>query len=122
MTINLTNPITENLTIEQLAGQNDNCFGKRTGYEVIADNEVFALIPQAEEDETAQIGEIVTVGSFGLPRRAQVVRVLSGFEDDYTDQRIIEENEVIYKVQEYTYSQMEGKKEYSYEIKKEILN
>jgi|GEM_PF-3738480 hypothetical protein len=118
MTINLTNPITENLTIEQLAGQNDDCFGKRIGYEVMADDEVFALIPQGMEEDSAKIGQTVTVSSFGLPRRAQVIRVLSGFENDYTDQRIAEENETTYKIHESTYSQMKGKKERSYKIKK----
>lgn len=122
MPINLTNPITEHLTFEQLAGQNDNCFSKRIGYEVIADDEIFALIPQAMEEDIAKIGETVTVSSFGLPRRAQVVRVLSGFEHDYIDQQITEENETTYKIHESTYNQMNGKKDRSYKIKKEGLN
>lgn len=122
MTINLTNPITEKLTVEQLAGQNDDCYGERIGYEVMVDDEVFALIPQAPEEETPKVGEIVTVSSFGLARRAQVIRVLSGFEDDYKDQWIIKENENTYKVHESIYSEKRGKKEHSYKVKKEDLN
>lgn len=120
MPINLTNPITENLTVEQLAGRNDDCYMKRTGYEVLADDEIFALIPQAPEGDMAKIGETVTVSSFGLPRRAQVVRVLSGYENSYIEQTIVGETENTYKIWECTFSQSDGINERNFEIEKDV--
>jgi hypothetical protein len=88
MALNLINPITQSLEIGQLAGPDDECYQNRTGYEVIVANERYALIPIATE-ETARIGEEVQVDSMGAMKRGQVVRILSGFQEDYTEQILI---------------------------------
>lgn len=115
MTLNLSNPITENLSLEQLAGKADDCYTPRIGYEVAADGERFALLPLFSEGEEAKIGETVTVSSLGLPRRAQVVRVLSGYEETYTDREIVGQNESTYEIRERTHDKS-GMRERSYEI------
>ncbi|MDA8226527.1 MAG: hypothetical protein M0T74_02270 [Desulfitobacterium hafniense] len=119
MTLNLTNPITEDLRVEHLAGANEPCQEKRTGYEVILDGDKFALKPIAK-DEQAKIGEEVTVSSMGKMRRGQVVRVLSGYEHSYIDQKIVDETEDLFKVQEVSHSTKEGITERDFEVPKDV--
>jgi hypothetical protein len=85
MALNLINPVTQSLEISQLAGPGDECFQSRIGYEVIVANEKYALLPIAA-DENARIGEEVEVDSMGLMKRGRVIRVLSGFQEEYLDQ------------------------------------
>jgi len=92
MAVNLINPVTRSLEIGQLSKMGDECYSIRTGYEVIVANEKYALVPIATDD-TAQIGEEVQVDSMGIMTRGRVIRVLSGSQEEYTDQILLEEVE-----------------------------
>jgi len=110
MAANLINPVTKSLEIDQLARSGDECYQQRTGYEVIVANEKYALIPIATE-ETAQIGEEVQVDSMGIMTRGQVVRVLSGFQEEYTEQILLEETTQGIQVLERHYDGQSGLQE-----------
>lgn len=110
MTANLINPITQSLEIGQLAGPEDACYQDRTGYEVIVANEKYALIPIATE-ETARIGEEVQVDSMGIMKRGQVVRVLSGVQEEYTEQVLLGETTEGIRILERRYDVQSGLEE-----------
>lgn len=110
MATNLINPVTKSLEIGQLAGAEDECYQNRTGYEVIVANEKYALIPIATE-ETARIGEEVQVDSMGIMKQGQVVRVLSGFQEDYREQILLGETTAGIRVLERHYDVQSGLKE-----------
>lgn len=92
MAVNLINPVTQSLEIDQLSKMGDECYSNRTGYEVIVANEKYALVPIATDD-IAEIGEEVQVDSMGIMTRGQVIRVLSGSQEEYTDRILLEETE-----------------------------
>ena len=107
MALNLINPVTLSLDVGQLSGPEDECFQNRTGYEIIVANEKYALIPIATE-EIARIGEEVQVDSMGVMKRGQVVRVLSGFQEEYTDQILLGETTEGIRVLERHFSHQSG--------------
>lgn len=107
MALNLINPVTQSLEAGQLAGPEDECYQSRTGYEVIVANEKYALIP-IHTEEIARIGEEVQVDSMGAMKRGKVVRVLSGFQEDYTEQILLEEEAKKIRILERHYDYQNG--------------